>query len=111
MDIGFVGLGNMGFPMVQRLLDAGHQVLVCDKRSDIADAAVALGARALGSPKEIADQADTVLASLPSPAASIDVATGPDGVVHGTRVRRFVDLSTVGSQTAQTVAEALVRRG
>ena len=110
MDIGFVGLGNMGFPMVRRLLAAGHPVLVCDKRSDIVDAAVALGARALASPREIADQVDTVLASLPSLAASIDVATGPDGVVHGARVRRFVDLSTVGSRTAQAVAEALARR-
>ena len=110
MDIGFVGLGNMGFPMVRRLLAAGHPMLVCDKRSDIVDAAVALGARALASPREIADQVDTVLASLPSLAASIDVATGPDGVVHGARVRRFVDLSTVGSRTAQAVAEALARR-
>ena len=110
MDIGFVGLGTMGFPMVRRLLAAGHPVLVCDKRSDIVDAAVALGARALASPREIADQVDTVLASLPSLAASIDVATGPDGVVHGARVRRFVDLSTVGSRTAQAVAEALARR-
>ena len=42
----------------------------------IADAAVALGARALTSPKDIADQADTVLASLPTAQASIDVATG-----------------------------------
>jgi 3-hydroxyisobutyrate dehydrogenase-like beta-hydroxyacid dehydrogenase len=111
MDIGFVGLGNMGFRIVRRLLGAGHQVVICDKRSEIADAAVALGARALATPREIADQVDTVLASLPSLAASIDVATGPDGVVHGARVRRFVDLSTVGSRTAQTVAEALARRG
>lgn len=111
MKIGFVGLGNMGFPMARRLLGAGYELLVCDKRSDIADAAVALGARALTSPKEIADQADTVLASLPTAQASIDVATGRDGVVDGARVRRFVDLSTVGSRTGQLVAEELARRG
>jgi 3-hydroxyisobutyrate dehydrogenase-like beta-hydroxyacid dehydrogenase len=80
MPIGFVGLGNMGFPMVRRLLAAGHDVLVCDKRDDIVEAAVALGATAARSPKGIADQVDTVLASLPSIAASIDVATGSDGV-------------------------------
>ncbi len=111
MRIGFVGLGNMGFPMVRRLLCAGHDVLVCDRRRDLVDAAVALGARASNSPKQIADHADTVFASLPSLQASVDVATGPDGVVHGARVRRFVDLSTVGSRTAQTIAEALGRRG
>jgi len=111
MQVGFVGLGNMGFPMVRRLLAAGYEVLVCDKRSEITDAAVGLGANTVASPKAIADEADTVLASLPSPAASIDVATGADGVVGGARVRRFVDLSTVGSRTAHTVAEALGRRG
>ena len=111
MKLGFVGLGNMGFPMVRRLLAAGHEVIVCDKRREIIDAAAAFGARALASPKEIADEADTVLASLPSVAASIEVATGEDGVVGGAAVRRFVDLSTVGNRTAQTVAEALGRRG
>ena len=111
MDIGFIGLGNMGFPIVRRLLGAGHQVVICDRRSEIADAAAALGARSVATPREIADQVDTVLASLPSVAASIDVATGDDGVVAGGRVRRFVDLSTVGSRTARTVAEALARRG
>ncbi|RDH78736.1 NAD(P)-dependent oxidoreductase [Mycolicibacterium moriokaense] len=111
MAIGFVGLGNMGFPMVRRLLAAGYQVSVCDRRSELVDAAVELGAQASTSPKAVADKADTVLASLPSVDASVDVATGPDGVVHGARVRRFVDLSTVGSRTARTVAEALARRG
>lgn len=111
MQIGFVGLGNMGFPMVKRLLGAGYEVVVFDRRADVADAAAALGARALTSPKAVADQADTVLASLPSPAASIDVATGSDGVVHGVRARTFVDFSTVGSRTAATVSDALQRRG
>lgn len=86
-------------------------MLVCDRRRDLADAAVALGARASTSPKEIADKVDTVLASLPSPQASIDVATGSDGVARGTRVRRFVDLSTVGSRTARAITEDLGRRG
>ena len=111
MRIGFVGLGNMGFPMVRRLLAAGYDVAVCDKRNDITEAAVALGARAMLSPREIADHVETVLASLPSLAASVDVATGSGGVADGARVRRFVDLSTVGSRTAATVSEALGRRG
>jgi 3-hydroxyisobutyrate dehydrogenase-like beta-hydroxyacid dehydrogenase len=111
MQIGFVGLGSMGFPMVRRLLAAGYEVFVCDTRADVTDAAVELGARAMKSPKDVADHVDTVLASLPSLAASVDVATGSDGVVAGAAVQRFVDLSTVGSRTAATVSEALARRG
>lgn len=111
MRIGFVGLGNMGFPMVNRFLRAGYEVVVCDKRSDVVAAAVALGAQQAVSPKAVADQADTVLASLPSPEASIDVAVGVNGVAHGASVRRFVDLSTIGSPAAQKIAEALSSRG
>ena len=111
MEIGFVGLGNMGFPMARRLLGARYEVLVCDRRDDVVEAAVALGARALPSPKEVADQAESVLASLPSVQASLDVATGSDGVIAGSKVKRFVDLSTVGSPTAQHISEQLAERG
>jgi 3-hydroxyisobutyrate dehydrogenase-like beta-hydroxyacid dehydrogenase len=111
MIVGFVGLGNMGFPMTRRLVINGYEVLVCDKRDDVVAAAVAAGARAMASPKAIAAHAETVLASLPSLQASLDVATGDDGVVHGGMVRRYVDLSTVGSRTARHVADVLAARG
>src|SRR5580698_3303021 len=100
MDIGFIGLGKMGFPMARRLIEARHQLIVCDQRNEAVDRLVALGAQAASSPKEVADRAETVLASLPSLQASLDVATGKGGVIEGRKVKRFVDLSTVGSQMA-----------
>ena len=100
MEIGFIGLGKMGFPMARRLIEAKHQLTVFDTRKEVVDQLVALGAQAASSPKDIADRCETVLASLPSLQASLDVATGPGGVIEGKRVKRFVDLSTVGSQMA-----------
>ncbi len=100
MEIGFIGLGKMGFPMARRLVEAGHQLTVFDTRKEAVDQLTALGAQAASSPKEIADRCETVLASLPSLQASLEVATGPGGVIEGKRIRRFVDLSTVGSQMA-----------
>jgi len=100
MDIGFIGLGKMGFPMARRLVEAGHQLVVFDTRKEVIDQLVALGAQAASSPKEIADRVETVMASLPSLQASLEVATGAGGVIEGKRVKRFVDLSTVGSQMA-----------
>src|SRR5947199_10594824 len=100
MDIGFIGLGKMGFPMARRLIEAGHQLVVHDQRKEALDKLVALGATAALSPKQVADMAETVLASLPSLQASLEVATGPDGVIEGARGKRFGDLSTVGSQRA-----------
>ena len=111
MTLGFVGLGNMGFPMARRLIDAGHDVTVFDTRSEVLDAAAALGATAASSPRDVADRAETVLASLPSVQASLTVATGPEGVVHGSAVRTFVDLSTVGAGQAAHIHRVLAQRG
>jgi 3-hydroxyisobutyrate dehydrogenase-like beta-hydroxyacid dehydrogenase len=82
-----------------------------DTRKDAVDRLVALGAEAAASPKEVADRVETVLASLPSLQASLDVATGPGGVIEGSRVKRFVDLSTVGSQMAVRIHDGLQTRG
>ncbi|WP_445170595.1 NAD(P)-dependent oxidoreductase [Mycolicibacterium sp. Dal123E01] len=111
MDIGFIGLGNMGFRMAARLVEAGHPVVVFDTRPEIVAAAVELGARPASSPRDVADRSETVLASLPSVQASRDVATGPEGVIAGQRVKRYVDLSTIGSTAAQQIQAQLAERG
>ena len=106
MEIGFIGLGNMGLHMARRLIEAGHKLIVFDTRREAIDALVALGARAATSPKDVADHAETVMASLPSMQVVLAVATGKDGVIEGKRVKRFVDLSTTGSQMAERIARA-----
>jgi len=110
MDVGFIGLGNMGFPMARRLIQENHNVIAFDTRSAALERVVALGARAASSPKDVANRAETVMASLPSPAASMEVATGDAGVIEGSRIKRYVDLSTVGSQTAVRIHDRLAER-
>jgi len=110
MRIGFIGLGNMGFAMARRLLQEQHDVIAFDPRSEALERVVALGAQAAISVKEIADRAETVMASLPSPGASLNVATGAAGVIEGSRVKRYVDLSTVGSRTAAQIHDSLAER-
>jgi 3-hydroxyisobutyrate dehydrogenase-like beta-hydroxyacid dehydrogenase len=110
MEIGFIGLGNMGFPMARRLIQEKHEVVAFDTSSTALDRVVALGAQAASSPREVADRAETVMASLPSPTASLEVATGATGVIEGSRVKRYVDLSTIGSQTAVKIHDLLAQR-
>lgn len=107
-EIGFIGLGNMGTPMVRRLIAAGHRLIVTDVRPETARALEAEGARAVGSAREVADAAETVMVSLPFPKVVEEVAAA---VAEGSRVRRFVDLSTTGSITSQRVAAMLATRG
>jgi hypothetical protein len=110
MEIGFIGLGNMGAHMARRLVQAGHKVIVYDTRQEAIGNLAALGAVAARSPKEVADAAETVMVSLPTPDIVLKVATGPDGVIEGKRVRRFVDLSTTGSVMAQRIFKLLAAK-
>ncbi|QIG97102.1 MULTISPECIES: NAD(P)-dependent oxidoreductase [unclassified Bradyrhizobium] len=110
MEIGFIGLGKMGFPMARRLIEAGQKLTVFDTSKDALDKLVALGAEAATSPKDVADRVETVMASLPSLQASLEVATGTGGVIEGTRVKRFIDLSTVGSQMAVKIHDLLAKK-
>jgi len=110
MDIGFIGLGNMGQPMARRLIEAGHKLVIYDTRNDAVAPLVAIGAQLASSPADVADRAETVMASLPSLQISEKVATGEGGVIHGKRIKRFIDLSTTGSRVAAKIAAVLAKK-
>jgi 3-hydroxyisobutyrate dehydrogenase-like beta-hydroxyacid dehydrogenase len=110
VEIGFIGLGNMGFPMARRLIQGDHQVVAFDTRAEALERIVALGAQAAASSKGVADLAETVMVSLPTPQASLEVATSAGGVIEGSRVKRYVDLSTVGSHMAVQIHDLLAKR-
>ena len=110
MDIGFIGLGNMGQPMAKRLIAAGHKLVVYDTRNDAVAPLVALGAQLASSPQDVADRVETVMASLPSLAISEKVALGEGGVIHGKKVKRLIDLSTTGATVAARIFAGLAKK-
>jgi 3-hydroxyisobutyrate dehydrogenase-like beta-hydroxyacid dehydrogenase len=59
--VGFVGAGRMGFPMVRRLVEAGHEVRVLVRTPEKRDAVVKSGARPVTGLTEVADGADAVI--------------------------------------------------
>jgi 3-hydroxyisobutyrate dehydrogenase-like beta-hydroxyacid dehydrogenase len=109
--LGFVGVGRMGGPMSSRLLDAGYRLSVFDTNIDAMKPLVARGATAAASPADVASQASTVLMSLPTPAVVQSVALGTDGIVHGSRVKTLIDLSTSGPGAAGVIARGVGERG
>jgi len=110
-SIGFVGVGRMGAPMVRRLITAGYELTVYDKSEDAIAPLVELGAKRAASPVEVANAAEVVLASLPTPPIVQAVALGPGGIIEGTRVKVFIDVSTTGATVAARVAEGLATKG
>jgi 2-hydroxy-3-oxopropionate reductase len=108
--IGFVGVGVMGGPMARRLLERGYKLIVHDTNPAAVKRLVKLGARAAKSPREVANRAHTVFASVPTPQIVRAIALGDNGVIRGSAVKIFVDLSTTGTAIEKEVAQALAAR-
>jgi 3-hydroxyisobutyrate dehydrogenase-like beta-hydroxyacid dehydrogenase len=109
--LGFIGVGRMGGPMATRLLDAGHQLCIYDVSVEATKPFAARGAQIVGSPAEVASQAEIVLVSLPTPDIVRTVALGGNaGVINGTKVRLMIDLSTTGPGVATEVAGQLAEK-
>ena len=106
--IGFIGLGNMGTPMANRLLDAGYKLVVFDTRDEVVAPFVGRGAKRTSSAADAGSEAETVLVSLPTPDVVQKVVAE---VAQGTAVRTVVDLSTTGPRVAAAIGAELKGRG
>jgi len=110
--IGFIGLGIMGRPMARNLLKAGHSLLVHSRSRAPVDEIVKAGAKAAGSPKEVAAQCDVLITMLPNSPEVEQVALGPNGIIEGARRGLiFVDMSTISPLVSKKVGEALAAKG
>ncbi len=95
MRVGFIGLGHMGAPMSARILAAGHDLVVHDRRPEAAAGLEAAGATWAGSPHAAGAGRDVVITMLPAPEQVADVLLGPDGVLDGLEPGAiWVDMST-----------------
>jgi 3-hydroxyisobutyrate dehydrogenase-like beta-hydroxyacid dehydrogenase len=107
MDLGFLGLGQMGAAIAERLMDAGARLHVFDPNPVAMAPFVLLGAVDHGTPRGVADAASIVFACLPNAATSHAVAAE---VAHGKALRVYVEMSTIGSRAMQAIADSLRAR-
>lgn len=93
MQVGFVGLGVMGLPMVRNLLEKGHVVTVSNRSRGPVEAAVALGAKDGGDPAGVAAASEVVVLCVPNSPQVVEVVDRLlPGLSAGTVV---VDCSTI----------------
>jgi 3-hydroxyisobutyrate dehydrogenase-like beta-hydroxyacid dehydrogenase len=107
--LGFVGVGRMGGPMANRLLDAGYSLCVFDTNADAVRSLAARGAKVATSAEDVASSADLVFISLPTPPIVQSVCLG--SILKGTRLKTLIDVSTTGPTVAGVVAKAAAERG
>ncbi|MCS7115930.1 MAG: NAD(P)-dependent oxidoreductase [Nitrososphaerota archaeon] len=111
MKIGFIGLGAMGSRIAARLLKAGYELYAYDIIEERVQSLATLGARACNNPKEVAENSDIVIMSLPNGEVVKDVLLGENGVLYGIKEGSIViDLSTIGPTVYKECDEALRKK-
>src|ERR1700720_4422275 len=99
--LGFIGLGNMGSRIAQRLLDHGYKMSVYDRNLVKAETIAAQGGIVATSIRELASTVDVVLSCLTNDDAVRSVYTGAEGVFSGARPGTIVlEMSTISPDTS-----------
>ena len=111
MQFGFIGIGAMGRPMATNIVNAGHDLVVCDTNTVATDILGQRGASVAQTAKETASQADIVMYCLPNLVSAKDAVLGADGVLAGDRATAFVNFGTFGSSYSLEIADAITKSG
>jgi 3-hydroxyisobutyrate dehydrogenase-like beta-hydroxyacid dehydrogenase len=112
-NLGFLGLGLMGYPMARNLLRAGHRVAVWSHTADKARRLASdHGAQFCSTPSEVAQQSDCLFLCVGNTDMSRDVILGPQGIIQGAKPGTVVvDASTVSPSESRAIGEALKAKG
>ena len=111
--IGWIGIGRMGFPMAERLLQAGHDVHVWNRTRAKADPLAAKGAILTDRPAGL-DNVDILFTMVSTARDLEEVLFGKDGVIggNGSSVPRIlVDCSSIGADESAELRARIEDRG
>ena len=113
MRVGFIGLGAMGFPMAQRVVNAGFSTVTMFHRNrEPADALVKLGAQIVSTPADVARATDVVITVLPADAQLESIVFGSEGVLKGFSTGKvLIDMTTCTAMTLLKVEQAIQAAG
>ena len=110
--IGFIGLGNMGLPMAQNLIKAGHQVEGVDVNPASLEKLKSAGGTSVEFVKIAASRADVVITMLPSGKEVRAVYLGPSGIIENANAGTLlIDCSTIDVDSARAVAGEAEKKG
>ena len=111
-EIGFIGLGIMGRPMVRNLMKAGYSLTVYDVVGSAMEEMVTEGAKPASSSAEVAASAPIVITMVPDSADSEAAILGENGVLEGTSEGSVViDMSSIAPASSHKIAAACEDQG
>ena len=108
--VGFIGLGIMGKPMAENLIEAGHDLVAYNRTREKAEELD--GATVAETPKAVAEQSDIIITMLPDSPQVEEVLAGEDGVLEGVKEGALVvDMSTISPVVTEELADKAQERG
>jgi 3-hydroxyisobutyrate dehydrogenase-like beta-hydroxyacid dehydrogenase len=112
LDIGFIGLGDMGQGIVPRLLEAGHDVTGWNRTASKAEPLIERGMVWAGTPREVAAESQIVFSVVTDGPAVRSVALGDDGVIAGLAEDSvYLDMSTIDPEVSREIGSEFAARG
>ncbi|MFB9236729.1 NAD(P)-dependent oxidoreductase [Plantactinospora siamensis] len=107
--VAFLGLGGMGRPMAGRLIEAGHQTTVWNRRAAVADPLRERGARVAGDPADAVRDAEVVITMVTDADAVLSIATDGGMLAALPPDALWAQMSTIGVTGTERVAELVAR--
>jgi len=105
LKLGWIGLGNIGNPMVRNLLKAGFEVAVFNRTKDKETPLIEAGATSANSPQELMENCDVVLTMLSNDAAVKEIFEGKSGLLSKEYPGKIIiNMSTVSPETSRYLA-------
>jgi 3-hydroxyisobutyrate dehydrogenase-like beta-hydroxyacid dehydrogenase len=112
LEIGFIGLGDMGQGIVPRLLNAGHGVTGWNRTASKAEPLIEMGMAWGETPREVAAATEIVFSVVTDSAAVRSVALGDDGVIAGLGTESvYLDMSTIDPEISREISSEFAARG
>ncbi len=111
MKIGFIGLGNVGGKLAGSLLRNNFDLTVRDLDESLTNSLKDLGAKVAKSPKELAEQTDLIITSLPSPEVSAEVMEAEDGIINGLSQNKiWLEMSTTDENEVKRLGKRVIEK-
>ena len=112
LQVGWVGLGNMGTPMSKNLLKAGFNLMVFNRTKEKETPLLKTGAKSAASLQDLAHNSDIIVSMLSNDEAVKQMYLGKEGLItHLSEGKLLVDMSTVSPTTSRLLAENSAKAG
>lgn len=110
--IGFIGLGMMGKPMAQRLIDAGYEVVVHNRTKAKADDLIRQGAKWADNPRSVIEQTESFISMVSTPDVLSEIVFGKNGILEKTGAgKTHIDMSTISPEIVNQLKDVYQKTG